>query len=159
MSRRRTTTRQAKRFVRPRNRRATFSLGLARDLRRHSRVALLLLLAPLFFLFEVWQLVISERYLGLKQIARNGDPRDLGLGEFTAFCWTAMLVLYWTWMAALLVVPFGRLHGFALIALSGLGYALRRNTGLKWILVILTFEGAIRLGLLVSLTIIGWRRL
>ncbi len=122
-------------------------------------MALLLLLAPIFLIFEFWQLFIGERYLGLKQIARNGDPRDLGLGEFTAFCWTAMLFLYWTWMAALLVVPFGRLYGLALIALSALGYSLRRNAGLKWVLVILTFEGAIRLGLLVALTVIGWRRL
>ncbi len=121
-------------------------------------MALLLLLAPLFAVFEIWQLVISERYLGLKQIARHGDPRDLGLGEFTAFCWSITLLAYWTWMAALLVVPFGRLHGLALIALSALGYSLRRNASLKWILVILTFEGAIRLGLLVSLAVIGWRR-
>ena len=37
------------------------------------------LLAPLFFTFELWQLVVSERYLGIKQIARGADPRALGL--------------------------------------------------------------------------------
>lgn len=122
-------------------------------------MALLLLLAPLFFVFEIWQLVISERYLGLKQIARHGDPRALNLHEFTAFCWTALLFAEWLWMATLLIVPFARLYALALIAVSALGYSARRNTGLKWVLVILTFEGAIRIGLLVVLTVIGWRRL
>ena len=50
-----------------------------------------ILLAPLFVLFELWQLVLGERYLGVKQIARGVDPRALGLGEATAFCWSAML--------------------------------------------------------------------
>ncbi len=45
----------------------------------------ILFLAPLFVVFELWQLVISERYVGIKQIERNGDPRTLGLHEFTAF--------------------------------------------------------------------------
>jgi hypothetical protein len=117
----------------------------------------LVLLAPLFFAFEVWQLVIGERYLGIKQIARNGDPRTLGLGEFTAFCWTATLALYWLWMIALLVPPFTRMHGLCLLAVSGMGFSLRRNVGLKWVLVILTFEGAVRVGLLISLLALARR--
>lgn len=119
----------------------------------------LILLAPLFLAFEVWQLVISERYLGIKQIARNGDPRALGLGEFTAFFWSAALFAYWLWMFGLLFAPFSRVHGLCLIAVSALGFSLRRNSGLKWVLVILTFEGAVRVGLLVSLFGMAWRRL
>lgn len=120
---------------------------------------MLLLLAPLFLAFEVWQLVISERYLGIKQIARNGDPRTLGLGEFTAFCWSMALFAYWLWMAGLLLVPFARMHSLCFLAASAIGFALRRNTGLKWVLVILTFEGALRVGLLISLSVMVWRRL
>lgn len=119
----------------------------------------LLLLAPLFLAFEVWQLVISERYLGLKQIARNGDPRTLGLSEITAFFWSAALIGYVIWMLGLMLLPMARLHGVSLLAISAIGYALRRNTRLKWILVILTFEGAIRVGLLISLIALAWRRL
>lgn len=119
----------------------------------------LVLLAPAFFIFEVWQLVISERYLGLKQIARNGDPRALGLGEITAFCWTAALFAYWGWMFALLIVPFARVHAVVLLAVSATGYAIRRNVDLRMILVILTFEGAVRVGLLISLIAMAWRRL
>jgi hypothetical protein len=46
-----------------------------------------------------------------------------------------------------------------LIVMTGLGYALRSSCGLKWVLVILTFEGAIRIGMLVSLFAMSWRRL
>lgn len=116
----------------------------------------LLLFVPLFLAFEVWQLVISERYLGLKQIARGSDPRQLGPSEAVAFCWSALLVAYWLWMLVLLALPGGRVHGAGLLAVSVLGYSLRRSVGLRWILVILTFEGAIRLGLLFSLAAAAW---
>ncbi len=119
----------------------------------------IILLAPLFLLFEVWQLVLCERYLGLKQIARSADPRRLGLHETTAFGWSMALLLYWIWMLLLLTAGFGRGHGLGLLAVSLLGFSLRRGNALKWMLIILTFEGAIRVGLLLSLTVTAWRRL
>ncbi len=119
----------------------------------------IILLAPLFLLFEVWQLVLCERYLGIKQIARGADPRRLGLQETTAFGWSMALLLYWVWMLLLLTASFGRAHGLGLLAVSMLGFSLRRGNALKWMLVILTFEGAIRVGLLLSLTATAWRRL
>ncbi|HTO02221.1 MAG TPA: hypothetical protein VL069_00905 [Opitutus sp.] len=122
-------------------------------------MVVLIFLAPLFLAFEVWQLVMSERYLGIKQIARHGDPRTLGLAELTAFCWCALLTAYVAWMLSLLLLPFGRVHGLGLLAVLGVGFALRRNTTLKWVLVILTFEGAVRVGLLISLIAMAWRRL
>lgn len=121
-------------------------------------VPTVILLTPLFLLFELWQLVLGERYLGVKQIARGVDPRALGLGEATAFCWSAMLVLYWIWMMLLLVPPFCRVHGAGLLLVSMLGFSLRRGCPLKRVLVILTFEGAIRIGLLISLGGMAWRR-
>jgi len=119
----------------------------------------IILLAPVFLLFEVWQLVLCERYLGIKQIARGADPRRLGLHETTAFGWSMALLLYWVWMLLLLTAGFGRAHGLGLLAVSMLGFSLRRGNALKWMLVILTFEGAIRVGLLLSLTVTAWRRL
>jgi len=109
-------------------------------------------------LFEVWQLVLCERYLGIKQIARGVDPRDLGLGEVTAFCWTAVLFVYWFWMLFLLALPYGRLGAIGLLVITTLGFSLRRGAPLKWILVILTFEGAIRIGLLLYLCVVLWLR-
>lgn len=101
---------------------------------------------------------MCERYLGIKQIARQGDPRTLGLGELSAFCWTALLAFYVVWMLALLALPFARAHGLGLLGILTVGFGLRRNTTIKWVLVILTFEGAIRVGLLISLIALAWRR-
>lgn len=119
----------------------------------------LLIFVPLFLLFEVWQLVLSERYLGIKQIARGADPRTLGLREATAFCWSIVLFGYWLWMLLLLTVAFSRAHGIGLLLVSMIGFSLRRGARFKWILVILTFEGAIRVGLLISLGAMAWRKL
>ena len=119
----------------------------------------LLLLAPVFLAFEVWQLVVSERYLGLRQIEHDVDPRTLGLGEVTAFFWSMGILLSWVWMAALLFQRPGQAQALCLIAIAAIGYGLRRNCSLKWVLVILTFEGALRVGMLISLIGIVWRRL
>lgn len=119
----------------------------------------LLLLAPCFLAFEVWQLVLSERYLGIKQIARGADPRDLGLSEVTAFCWSLAIFGYGAWMLLLLALLGGRTYGLGLLVVSLLGFSLRRGSGLKWVLVILTFEGAVRVGLLLSLCGVLWQRL
>ncbi|HWA10628.1 MAG TPA: hypothetical protein VG838_14380 [Opitutaceae bacterium] len=108
-------------------------------------------LAPLLFAFEVWQLVISERYLGVRQIEHDVDPRTLGLGETTAFFWSTGILLSWAWMTAMLFQSFGRIQALCMLAISGLGFMLRRSCGLKWVLVILTLEGAIRVGMLMSL--------
>jgi hypothetical protein len=122
-------------------------------------VLALLALAPLFLVFEVWQLVLSERYLGIKQIARGADPRTLGLRETTAFFWSVLLIGYWVWMMLLLTFSLSRIHGIGLLVVSMTGFSLRRGARFKWILVILTFEGAIRVGLLLSLCAMAWRKL
>jgi hypothetical protein len=118
-----------------------------------------LLLTPLFFVFEMWQLVMGERYLGIKQIARNGDPRTLGLHELTAFLWSAALFMYGAWMLALLLTPFSRAYGVSLLAITAIGFSFRRNTSIKWVLVVMTFEGAVRVGLLIALSMTAWRAL
>ena len=122
-------------------------------------MAVLFVLIPVFFAFEIWQLVIAERYLGLKHIALGTDPRELGLGEAAAAFWSLTLLAYWAWMALMLFQPWGRLQVLMLIAVSGIGFLIRRGCGLKWVLVTLTFEGAIRIGMLLSLCVLAWRRL
>jgi len=122
-------------------------------------VTTLILLAPLFLVFEVVQLVLSERYLGIKQIARAADPRALGLGEVTAFFWSSTILTYWLWMLVLLVSPLGRAHALGLLLVCAAGFSLRRGSRMKWTLVILTFEGAVRVGFLLSLCAMVWRRL
>jgi hypothetical protein len=117
------------------------------------------LLAPLFLAFEVWQLVLSERYMGIKQIKVNADPRTLPMTNRLAAAWAGSLLVYVLWMFTLLLHPVGRAQGIVLIALTALGYALRSSCGLKWVLVVLTFEGSIRVGMLISLFVSTWRRM
>ncbi|HWA27501.1 MAG TPA: hypothetical protein VG734_17735 [Lacunisphaera sp.] len=117
------------------------------------------LLAPLFFAFEIWQLVVGERYLGIKHIRTNADPRELPMASWMAAVWAGGLLVYLLWMFTLLLHPVGRAQGLVLLAVTALGYSLRSASGLKWVLVILTFEGSIRIGMLVSLFASTWRRM
>jgi hypothetical protein len=117
------------------------------------------LLAPFFLAFELWQLVVSERYLGIKQIRVNADPRELPMAPWMATVWAGGLLSYYTWMFTLLLHPVGRAQGIVLILVTGVGYLLRSTCGLKWVLVVMTFEGSIRIGMLVSFLVQSWRRL
>jgi len=123
------------------------------------RVNVLPLLAPLFLAFEIWQLVMSERYLGIKHIARGGNPREMGPSEPVAFLWSSCIVLYGIWMVGLLAAPGVRVFALILIATTAAGYAIRRNCGLKWILVVLTFEGSFRVATLAPLSELAWIRI
>ena len=119
----------------------------------------LLLLAPFWILFEFWQLVVSERYLGIKQIEQGTDPRSLDLSELRAAFWSIAMLAEGGWMLALLFERYGRVQALCMLVVTALGYTLRRNCGLKWVLVILTFEGAIRIGMLLSICGMFWHRL
>lgn len=124
-----------------------------------NTIPLLVYAAPFFLLFEAVQLVVSERYLGVKQIERGIDPRELGPPEPLAAAWVLSALAYWAWMGAMLVPGFGRAQVVCLLAVSILGYIIRRNCPFKWVLVVLTIEGAIRIGMLVSLLAMSWRRM
>jgi len=117
------------------------------------------LLAPLFLAFELWQLYVGERYLGIKQIKVNADPRELPMKNGMAATWASALIAYGIWMCTLLLHPVGRAQGVVLMLVTVVGYALRSTASLKWTLVILTFEGSIRVGMLISLCAMVWRRL
>ena len=117
------------------------------------------LVAPLFLLFELVQLVMAERYLGIRQIRARIDPREQPMPTPLAAVWSSGLIVYHLWMLTLLLHPVGRAQGVVLLAVSAAGYALRSVCGLNWVLVILTFEGSIRIGMLLSLAVATWRRL
>jgi hypothetical protein len=117
------------------------------------------LLAPVFLAFELWQLFVSERYLGIKQIRVNADPRELPMPSWMAATWAGGLLTYYIWMFTLVLHPVGRAQGIVLILVTGVGYLIRSTSGLKWVLVVLTFEGSIRIGMLVSFIGQSWRQL
>lgn len=114
-------------------------------------------LTPVWIGFEVLQLVFAERYLGVKQIQADRDPRNGGPSEFTSFLWFLLICCYWVWMVAMACMRLGLAQLVTLLAVSSMGYLIRRSCGLKWVLVVLTFEGAIRIGMLVSLCAVLWR--
>jgi hypothetical protein len=124
-----------------------------------SPLSPLVYFAPLWLLFELGQLVAGERHLGIKQIERGIEPRESGPGEWVAFFWSSGLLLYWIWMCLMLTQPVGRPQVAAMIGMSVLGFSVRSVCGLKWVLVTMTFEGAIRIGMLLSLGMVLWRRL
>jgi hypothetical protein len=115
------------------------------------------LLAPLFLVFEIWQLFMSERYVGTKQIARGTDPREMGPHEAISFVWSISLLIYGAWMVALLAIPNVRIYALFLLAATALGYPIRRNCRLRWILIVLTCEGGVRIGFLFALSYVVWR--
>ena len=117
------------------------------------------LLAPVFLAFEIWQLVVSERFMGIKQIRVNADPRELSMANWMAATWAGGLLIYTLWMITLLLHSVGRAQGIVLLAVTALGYAVRTTCGLQWVLVVLTFEGSIRVGMLISLLGMSWRAL
>ncbi|MDB6113850.1 MAG: hypothetical protein JWQ83_1016 [Lacunisphaera sp.] len=117
------------------------------------------LLAPLFLAFEIWQLVVSERYMGIRQIRVNADPREQPMGDRVAAIWAGGLLVYFVWMTTLLLHPAGRAQGIVLIIVTVIGYGVRTTCGLKWVLVVLTFEGSVRVGMLISLLGMTWRAL
>jgi len=119
----------------------------------------LVFLTPFWMIAEIVQLVVCERFLGVKQIEAGTDPRQLGPRESIAFAWSAGLIFYWLWMLVMLLQPVGRGQIAAMIAITLAGYSIRHNCGLKWVLVVLTFEGAIRIGMLLSLSALIWRRM
>lgn len=114
-------------------------------------------LTPAWIGFEVLQLVLFERYLGVKQIRAAADPRRNRPGEAIAFTWIFFATLYAIWMGTMLYVHAGVTQVVALLATTLVGYSLRRICGLRWVLVVLTFEGAIRIGMLISLGFLLWR--
>lgn len=117
------------------------------------------LLTPLFFAFELWQLYVGERRLGIRQIKAGTDPREAPMPDWMAITWSGGLIAYGLWMLTLLFHPVGRAQGAVLLLVTLLGYGLRSATSLKWTLVILTFEGSIRIGMLLSLVGMTWRAL
>lgn len=119
----------------------------------------LVYLTPVWLVFEIVQLVVCERFLGVKQIEAGTDPRTIGPRETPALLWSLAIVANWFWLICMLFQPLGRGQIAAMMVITLIGYSIRRSCGLKWVLVVLTFEGALRIGMLLSLSALLWRRL
>lgn len=116
-------------------------------------------IAPLFLVFEIGQLVVAEKLLGVKQIESGKDPRAAGPGELGSAFWVSCIIAQGAWLLWLLSEDSTRIHAACLMLVSLVGFALRSNCTLRWVLVILTIEGALRMGLMVSMLGQAWRAL
>ena len=134
----------------------------------NATIPLLLWFAPAFAFYELWQIVLAERYMGLKQFARDSapHPRELGPGEAVAFIGVLGIVFNWFYMLGLVASRFSRLAALLMLAVSLTGLMARRQfggrwwrrVGVRWALVVMTLETAIRLGLLGFLWREAWHR-
>ncbi|HPO00947.1 MAG TPA: hypothetical protein PK879_09575 [Opitutaceae bacterium] len=115
------------------------------------------ILAPLWMGFELWQLVQAERYLGIRQIERGTDPRTLEVGEGRAALWSLGLLAESVWVLSLLFERRLIDPALGMIVVTLAGYAMRRSVEMKWVLVVLTFEGAVRIGMLLAIAVRFWR--
>jgi hypothetical protein len=116
-------------------------------------------LAPLFLGFEVLQLVAAEKILGIKQIQSGRVPREETPGERVAAAWCLGILAEAAWALMLLTNDITRVHAGCVLLVSLFGFSLRNSCRLKWVLVILTIEGACRIGLMVSMLGSAWRAL
>ncbi len=110
----------------------------------------MVLIAPLFALFEVAQLFVAQRYIGLEQIRRRVHPLDAAVvpSPWLSGGWIACVAADYVYQAGLLLVPEVGVKFAAVLMLmiSAIGFALRRACGLKWGLVVMTPECAARAG-------------
>ena len=101
----------------------------------------------------------------MKTISVHGLTKEFRLGERTgnyrtmrewfsrgprepvAFAWSVGILLFWLWLVAMLFQSTGRAAVVAMIVITTIGFSIRRSCGLKWVLVTLTFEGALRIGM------------
>lgn len=115
----------------------------------------LIYLSPIFIIFEMLQLVVAERYIGIKQIKTGKHPLESGTQgpEWLAALWIIGLFAYWVYILALVFNPLTSMQGIIMAFISLVGVALRRTMGIRWALVIMTIEGAVRMGLLANLLI------
>ncbi len=115
----------------------------------------IVMLAPVFILFELVQLVLVERYIGIRQIRSGTHPLESERRppEWVSALWLAFRLALWVYLAALMFSPWGGLQGMIMLTVTVLAMGLRRMAGLRWALVIMTLEGAIRMGMMVNLVV------
>jgi hypothetical protein len=110
-------------------------------------------LAPVVIGFEIAQLFVAHRYIGPAQIRRNLHPLD---APVTPPFWLSVGWMCGVWgdyiYQGTLVLEhniYVRLAALLMLAISLVGFVVRRACGLKWGLVVMTLEAALRIGFMV----------
>lgn len=116
----------------------------------------LIYLAPLIMLIDIAQLLVAERYIGVKQIRSGVHPLDGAKPPPTwaIVLWLSGIAIMWLYMLLLLLNQQAQLQAVLMFLISLGGFGMRRVAGVKWALVLMTIETAIRLGLLANLLMV-----
>lgn len=113
----------------------------------------------IWLLFEMAHLVAGGRYFDAR--ARRSacivisDTRAQGPHEAAAFAWSAALLCYYSWMAALLLRGETRVLSGLLLCVSAAGFSARCLAPARRVIDLFTLEGSIRIGLLAAVMIAG----
>lgn len=120
---------------------------------------LILVLTPVYLVFEFAQLIVAERYIGVKQIRARQHPCDMEEVPHAAWSllWLCGILFLWGFMAALVLLPEARIHGLLMLLVSLVGHGVRRFSGVRFALVVMTFEAAFRLGFMANLLVSYFR--
>lgn len=116
-------------------------------------------LAPFFLLFEALQLGAAEKKPGKEQIEAGVIPRDQTPIEAVAVLWAIGIIAEGIWALTLLTNEVTRAHAGCVLLVTLFSFSTRYSCRLKWVLVVLTIEGACRMGLMVSMLGSAWRAL
>lgn len=111
--------------------------------------------APLVLLAEIAHLVIAERHIGVRAIRSGRDPRETAQpGPLLGWLWFASEALGLAYPGLLVFFGETRLQALLMILFTVIGFEWRRRGGLRWALVALTVEGAVRIGLVCQMLVL-----
>ena len=114
-------------------------------------------LAPLFLLFKALQLVAAEKILGKEQIEAGVIPHDQTPTEAVTVLWSIGIIAGGIWALTLITNDVTRVHAGCVLLVTLFGFSVRSSCRLKLVPVVLTIEGACRMGLMVSMLGSAWR--
>lgn len=114
-------------------------------------------LAFLIVPLELAQLVLAERRIGVRQIRAGIDPREAHPpANYIGWIWLALVAAIQSYPIVLVCEGETRLFGLIMLLFGVVGYDLRRRGGIRWALVVLTVEGALRIGVIINMFVMNF---
>ena len=113
--------------------------------------------APVVLIAELTQLVVAERHIGVTAIRAERDPRrEPAPSAAVGWLWFAVAALGISYPGFLVFFGETRLQALTMMLFTVGGFEARRRGGLRWALVALTIEGAVRIGLICQMLGLWW---
>lgn len=111
--------------------------------------------APIVILAELIQLILAERHIGVRVIKSGEDPRQGRQSPpFVGWLWFGCAALCIAYPGLLVFFGYARFQALTMMLFTVVGFEVRRRSGLRWALVALTIEGAVRIALITQLLVL-----